>query len=370
MNIAIIDNDFVSRKNHNFPNLALMKISGFHKARGDKVKLIGLNEINPNSLFPVEYDKIYIGKAFTDTPTPGFVYNLKNVEIGGTGFFFDKAKKLTHNIEHQMPDYSLYENVLQSINKTKFYTDYSIGFTSRGCFRHCEFCVNKNSNKVILHSPIDEFHDLEKKKLALLDDNVLGLSNRELFKIFDKLIEINKPIQYRQGMDIRLLTEERIKRIFELRYDGDYYFAFDLWKHKDVIEKKMKLWYECYLKYKSDKRKFHIGTRVYLFTGLDEGNNYNESFWLNDLEILFKRIEICFKYKLSPYIMRYETVDNSILRKIYINLCQWTNHPSMPCLKSSFREFIEDGSFSTKETKGFFDKHKEFCKYLDLKISP
>jgi len=105
-----------------------------------------------------------------------------------------------------------------------------------------------------------------------------------------------------------------------------------------------------------------------VFTGLDEGNNYNEAFWMNDLDLLFKRVEIILKYKAAPYVMRFETVDKSIYRKIYQNICQWTNHPSMIIGKSTFREFLEDGSFSTKESKQFFDKHKRFWKYLDLKL--
>jgi hypothetical protein len=369
MKIGLIDNDFVSRDNHNFPNLALMKLSAYHKSIGNDVELIGFNEINPNTLFGNDFDKILISKAFTDTNTPEYIFKMDNVSYGGTGFFFDKAEKLPFEIEHIKPDYTLYNKYLHLVTKSKFYTDYSIGFTTRGCFRHCPFCVNINSNKVELHSPIDEFYESSKPKLAMLDDNILGLPNKELYKIFDRLGEINKPFQYRQAMDIRLLTDERIKRIFELKYDGDYYFAFDMWKYRDIIEEKMKLWYESYLKYKSTKRTYHIGTRIYLFTGLDEENKYDEQFWLNDIEILFKRIEICFKYKLSPYIMRFETVDKSIFRKIYINLCQWTNHPSIPCLKSSFSEFIEDGSFQTKETKDFFMKHSQFKKYINLKIT-
>lgn len=366
--IGLIDNDLVVRDRHNFPNLAIMKLSSYHKQKGDYVRLIGFNEINPNSLFPNNYDLIYISKAFTDSYTPEYISKLDNVKLGGTGFYFDKADPLPSEIEHTMPDYAIYDNILHTIKKKQFYTDYSIGYTTRGCFRHCPFCVNKNSNKVELHSPIDEFHDPNRKKLAMLDDNILGLPDKHLFKIFDRLGEIGKSFQYRQGMDIRLLTEERIKRLFELKYDGDYYFAFDMWKYADVIEKKMKLWYESYLKYKSSKRTYHIGTRIYLFTGLDESGMYNENFWKNDIEILFKRIEICFKYKLSPYVMRFETVDKSKFRRIYQNICQWTNHPSMPCLKSSFSEFIEDASFGTKQTKEFFDKNKQLWKYLDLKL--
>lgn len=370
MKIGLIDNDFVSRKNHNFPNLALMKLSAFYKQRGDDVRLIGLNEIDPNTLFPGNFDHIFISKAFTDSYTPQYVNKLTNVTCGGTGFYFDKAQPLSHEIEHSFPDYSLYDTVLGEIKKKTFFVDYSIGYTSRGCFRHCEFCVNKNSSHVSLHSPIDEFYDPMRKKIAMLDDNVLGLPNRELYKIFDRLGEINKPFQYRQALDIRLLTEERIRKLFELPYDGNYYFAFDLWENRDVIEPKMRLFYELYMKIKRTDRQTNkfIQSRMYLFTGMDISGKYDESFWLNDLEILFKRIEICIKYGFCPYVMRYETVDKSRYRKIYQNICQWTNHPSVIIGVATWEEFLADDSFSTKETKIFFDNHKEFFKYMNLTL--
>lgn len=368
--IGLIDNDFVVRKNHSFPNLVIMKLSSYHKKLGDTVELIGFNEINPNSLhlFGNDFDEIYISKAFTNSYTPDYVYKIDNVKLGGTGFYFDKAKPLPFDIEHSKPDYSIYNKFLHTIKKKSFYTDYSIGFTTRGCFRHCPFCVNRNSNKVELHSPINEFYEPSKKKFAMLDDNVLGIPNKELFKIFEKLGEIGKPFQYRQGMDIRLLTKERIKRLFELRYDNDYYFAFDLWSEKDKIIPKMKLWHDMFLKLKTNKTPIFIRTKMYLFTGFDEQSNYGNDFWLNDLDILFKRIEICLKWKFIPYVMRFETVDKSKFRKIYQSICQWTNYPSMIISKHSFLEFLEDGSFGTKKTKRFFDKHKEFWKYFNLKL--
>ena len=187
MKIGLIDNDFVSRDNHNFPNLALMKLSAYHKQNGHEVELIGFNEIDPNTLFSNDFDEIFVSKAFTDSFTPDYIFKLGNVKVGGTGFYFDKALTLDYEIEHSKPDYSLYNKVLHTIKKKDFFTDYSIGYTTRGCFRHCPFCVNINSNKVELHSHIDEFYDPTKKKLAMLDDNVLGLPNKELYKIFDRL---------------------------------------------------------------------------------------------------------------------------------------------------------------------------------------
>ena len=109
------------------------------------------------------------------------ILKLENVEYGGTGFYYDKAPRLSEEIEHHMPDYHLYddwvnEQLENGVSKTnlKYYTDYSIGFTTRGCFRQCEFCVNKNYKKVECHSPLSEFVDPTRKKICLLDDNILG----------------------------------------------------------------------------------------------------------------------------------------------------------------------------------------------------
>jgi hypothetical protein len=366
MKIGLIDNDFVSRDNHNFPNLALMKLSTFHKQKGNEVELIGFNEINPNTLFGNDFDKIFVSKAFTDSYTPDYIFKLGNVKVGGTGFYFDKALPLDYEIEHSKPDYNLYNKVLHTIKKKDFFTDYSIGFTTRGCFRHCPFCVNINSNKVELHSPIDEFYDPTKKKLAMLDDNVLGLPNKDLFLLFDTFLEINKPITYRQGLDIRLLTEERTKRLLQLKYDGMYYFAFDLWKNKDLIEPKMKLFHDEYMLKTSKKDIKFIQTKVYLFCGFDENNVYSDSFFEEDLMILFKRIEICLRYKMVPYVMRYEKSYKTKYEKIYLNIINFTNNIYMPIAKQTMREYFE--SYKLNYSLDFFNKRKEFWSYLEMKL--
>ena len=133
------------------PNLACMKISGFHKQMGDQIHLLteysGFNE----------FDKVYLSKVFTATRYPPEVLKMENVEYGGTGFYLDQAPELPYEIEHAMPDYSLYADWLKGkgeegkkSKKYKYYRDYSIGFLTRGCFRQCPFCVNKNKT-VFVH---------------------------------------------------------------------------------------------------------------------------------------------------------------------------------------------------------------------------
>lgn len=142
MNIAIIDADLIARKKHRFPNLACMKLSGYYKEQGNKTTL----KLDYDNLS--DYDRVYISKVFTDTPIDSQILQLNNVLYGGTGFYYDKAPTLPYEIEHHMPDYHLYDEWvnerLESGGKRldyKYYLDYSLGYSTRGCFRHCEFCV-------------------------------------------------------------------------------------------------------------------------------------------------------------------------------------------------------------------------------------
>ena len=183
MKIGIIDADLITRKRHRFPNLTSMKLSAYHKKLGDDVKLLlSYTQIK-------EYDKVYISKVFTDTEVPPGVCELPFVEYGGTGFFYDKAEPLPEEIEHTMPDYSLYDDFVKSLlangakhNEIKYYTDFSIGFTTRGCIRGCKFCVNQNYTQAKRHSYVREWLDPERKYICCLDDNVLACKDwKEIF---------------------------------------------------------------------------------------------------------------------------------------------------------------------------------------------
>lgn len=116
MKIGLIDVD-----SHNFPNLCLMKIFAWHKKQGDSVEW--WNGFN-------HYDRVYKSKVFDDSISPDMNYAINADEIikGGTGYGLDN--KLPDEIEHIMPDYSLYG-----------ITDTAYGFLTRGCPRGCEFCI-------------------------------------------------------------------------------------------------------------------------------------------------------------------------------------------------------------------------------------
>lgn len=261
---------------------------------------------------------------------------MDNVEYGGTGFFYDKASKLPYEIEHIMPDYHLYDDFVAEMTTKgvkpsvfKEYQHMSIGFTTRGCIRGCNFCVNKNYRSCNLHSPVSEFIDQDRKYICLLDDNVLAC--RDWRKVFDDLIATGKPFQFKQGMDERLLTDEKCDYLFRRsKYYGQKTFAFDNIKDKEVIENKLKL----IRKYTDEICRF------YVFCGFNHDNvgNYDLKFWQQDIADLFERISILMKYRHLPYIMRYKDYELSPYRGIYITVARWCNQPGF-FKKQSFREF-------------------------------
>ena len=359
MRVAVIDADLIGRKRHRFPNLACMKLSGFHKGCGDEVAL----KTDYDGL--EAYDKVYISKVFTDTKVPDAVLKLTNVSFGGTGFYYDKAPKLPDEVEHHKPDYHLYDGwVAEQISKGKkkrefsYYTDYSIGFLTRGCFRKCDFCVNKNYDGVQLHSPLFEFYDESRPKICLLDDNFFGCS--EWRRLLEMLQATRRPFQFKQGLDERLLTDGKCAALFRSNYDGDYIFAFDNIADMPLIEEKLQL----IRKYSSAVPKF------YCFCGYDREGKWDEAFWKQDILDLFKRIELLMRYRCLPYVMRYNRYGESPYRGMYITIARWCNQPSF-FKKKSLREFaLANGknSAAMRYLTAFEKAVPDAAFYMDLKF--
>lgn len=376
MKIGIVDADLLGRNNHRFPNLACEKLSGFWKEQGAEVTLLVDYEHFD------EYDHVYVSKVFTDTPVPEWLVETEKVHIGGTGFYFDKAPNLPDDIEHHMPDYHLYDEWIEaevalgkaekgdSFKETSFrkqfkeYTDYSIGFLTRGCFRKCKFCVNQKYNYVFKHSPLEEFYDETRPKICFLDDNFLGCSKwRELLQT---VLETDRPFKFKQGLDERILTDEKCGMLFSSKYDGDYTFAFDNIADYDLIHDQLKR-----------IRKYTNSTSIkfYVLVGFESVDE-------NDIENAFKRLQLLMQYKCLPYIMRYQNKNfspwkESEYRGIYVALARWGNQPNI-FKKMSFRQFCEanqalhktEGTLcsSMRAMVDFEEKHPEIAqKYFDLR---
>lgn len=355
----------IGRNRHRFPNLCCMKISGWHKSKGDTVSLLlSYKEIN-------RYDLVYISKVFTDTKTPDDIQIYKNVKIGGTGFFFDDAENLPDHIEHCFPDYNLYNDWINSKiqegsskNEFKEYTDYSIGFLTRGCFRKCGFCVNKKYDNVFHHSYISEFLDNSRKKICLLDDNFFG------YKLWEDQLssikKLNKPFKFKQGMDERIMNDHKCRELFSSKYDGDFTFAFDNIDDKNIIIDKLNL----IKKYTNKSVKF------YILCGFDRNNKWDYDFWIKDIIDTFERIKIIMSFGCLPYIMRFNRYNESPFRGTYINLSRWCNQPNF-YKKMSYREFcIANLSASNGKCSAYrymqelIDKNEKlFSFYLDMKFN-
>ena len=182
MEIGLIDVD-----SHNFPNLALMKISAYHKQNGDSVEWWnGLKY----------YDKVYQSKIFDSTYTEDneFCVNAGEIIKGGTGY--DLKNKLPYEIEHQYPDYSLY-----GINDTAY------GFLTRGCPRHCPFCIvsEKEGNTHTVAS-IEEFWRGQ-KNICLMDSNITA--SKECTDHFKSLAKTKATVNFEGGAGHQ--TDERRK---------------------------------------------------------------------------------------------------------------------------------------------------------------
>lgn len=200
-NIGLLDVD-----GHNgFPNLALMKISRYHKDMNDNVEWA-------MPLFG-NYDTLYSSKVFTFSPEPNYnEYKYDTLVQGGTGY--DIIKKLPTLIENVMnPDYSIYPNC-----------DYSIQFYSRGCIRHCPFClVHDKEGGIKSVDPLDL--NPRGKWIEVLDNNFFA--NPEWRSAVKDLKSRKLPVKF-HGVDIRIMTEEMAFALNSLKLKNGVHIAWDL----------------------------------------------------------------------------------------------------------------------------------------------
>ena len=357
--VGIIDADLLDNGTKH-PNLALMKISQYYKNNGNNVKLISKYDDCCN------YDILILARVFTFTKINNAVFE-NEIYIGGSGFEMEnyKTTDLPYKIEHCMPDYSLYNEYIEDRvrrgdkeSRWKDYKELSIGFLTRGCFRKCEFCINKKYNAAFKHSNLDEFLDVSRKRICLWDDNFLAYPKWE--EELDRLKATGKYFQFKQGLDIRLLTKKSAEKFANSKYYGDFIFAFDHIKDAQLIDEKLALW----------RRHCEKGTKLYLFCAYDSQDD-------KDIEILFERIKILFKYKCLPFVMRYELYKESKFKDIYTTIARWANQPNI-VKKMSFRQFCEreqelrkDQSTTCSSYRALTSFERDFpslaSKYFDLK---
>ena len=237
MRIGLIDVD-----GHNFPNLPLMKLSAWHKRQGDSVEwyepLIASAMYAEKCTF--YYYKVYMSKVFSFTPDYEYCVIAQEIERGGSGYaihmedgleVYDKEKdcELPYEIEHIYPDYSLYPERCK---------DTAYGFLTRGCPRGCSFChvaakEGRCSRKV---ADLEEFWRGQ-KNIVLCDPNLIACPQWK--ELIQQLIDSKAKININQGIDIRVMTDEKAEMIKRLRVDS-VHFAWDRYEDKELIVPKFK----------------------------------------------------------------------------------------------------------------------------------
>lgn len=284
MNIGLIDVD-----GHNFPNLALMKISAWHKSRGDHVEWWwGFGE----------YDRVYISKVFDETysqdvPDP---LNAKEIIRGGTGYGLDN--KLPDEIEHMYPDYSLYP---------QYTKDTGYGFLTRGCPNNCPFCIvcAKEGRKSCKVADLSEWWNGQ-KNIVLCDPNLLAC--RDHMDLLDQLADSKAWVDMNQGADARMLTEKNIEALNKVKFKR-IHFAWDLMDRSEQILKGLNLYLD-HGKIKDPSRRC-----VYVLTNFNTTmeENLHRIYTLRDMR----------DKGFDPFVMVY---DKPNAPKEILRLQRWCNN--------------------------------------------
>lgn len=265
-NILLVDSD------SKIPNRALINLYTYFKKLGHNV---GFNINNP--------DVIYASVVFTKNKHKvdglKFFYPDAEIIIGGSGY--DLTKKLPEEIEFVKPDYSLYPDM-----------DYSIGFTTRGCIRNCDFCiVPKKEGKYKIWQHPEEFHYDKFEKILLLDNNIYA--NKEwFFEVTNWIIERNLETDINQGMDIRILDDEIAEQLSKIKFKSHTMkFAWDNIDDEKYVKRGIEILKNADINTRQDV-KFYVLV------------NYNST----HEEDLY-RCEKLKEWKVNPFVMQYDGGD-------------------------------------------------------------
>ena len=282
MKIALFDVD------SKIPNLALMKLSQYHKSIGDTV----------SSYIPLEkelYDKIYASKIFNFSD--GSMLDNNKMVIGGTGF--DLKVELPDHIEQMTPDYSLYDY------------PHNIGFTQRGCRLKCSFCVvPEKEGKPVGVATIDEiWTQRDSDFIVLLDNDFFG--NPAWADRLGEIRDMNLKVNFSQGLNIRNLKEEQAIGLASIRFSNAkgtnkmVHFAWDDPRHEKLIHKGIKLVTDCGIK--------PYQMTFYVLIGYHSTPE-------EDLH----RVEVLRTYGCNPYAMPYDKYDT-----YQKSFARWVNHKAI-----------------------------------------
>ena len=289
--IGLIDVD-----SHNFPNLCLMKLSAYHKARGHQVCFW-------NPLF--YFDVVYKSRVFTDTYSKDSitVRNAGQVIKGGTGY--GPGPDLPDEIEHSYPDYSLYPQ----------YSETAYGFLSRGCPRGCGFCIvgGKEGRKSRKVADLSEFWRGQ-REIKLMDANLLACPDHE--KLLLQLAKSRALVDFSQGLDIRLITRDNVALLNQVR-TKTVHFAWD------NPDEDLTRYFRQFLEWTSIRNPRL--RRVYLLTNY--GSTHEQDLY---------RVETLRQMGFDPYVMIYERPTAPPITR---HLQRWVNNKRLFYAIPSFSDY-------------------------------
>ncbi len=245
-----------------YPPLGLMKISTFHKLHGDEVVFYkGMSA----AVREQKWDIIYITSLFTfqwkrTIETIKFYQRNrcknKNIKVGGI-----LASLLQKDVENETgitPHFGLWEEVDRlepdytlADGRYEYYTNNaSIGYMTKGCPNRCPYCaVPRLEPEYVNFIPLENQIDPDKKDLILLDNNVLASAE------FPRIVEdirkhgfgkgamfgnAHRYVDFNQGVDARLLTEEKMGLLGQLAI-SPLRIAFDDIKLQKLYVEKIRL---------------------------------------------------------------------------------------------------------------------------------
>lgn len=292
MKIGLIDID-----HKHFPNIALMKISAYHKAHGDDVEWYTPFE---------HYHTVYVAKVFSFTEDWREPINADEVIRGGSGYAISLKesreqynaiidKPLPHEIEHIYPDYSIYP----------MYTkDTAYGFLTRGCPRGCGFChvAAKEGRKSYKVADLSEFWNGQ-KRIVLCDPNILACKDWK--ELLQQLIDSKAYVDFNQGLDIRMMTEEKAEMLSRIKIK-EIHFAWDRYEDRELVVPR----FELYAKY----GKLVHGHIAIVYTLVNFDTTLDQ-----DLERIYTLRELGY----WAYVMVY---DKEHAEQIYKDLARWVNN--------------------------------------------